>query len=97
MDLCPLTKTTLPCRLGAGAACHAIHALMRADDYATALAEYSLATPYVTLLRFQRFAAAGCPLFAGAAGLEFARAIADRRKQLGPEVHTHASKQIGWR
>ena len=51
---------------------------------------------YEELLRRWRFAPPGDPFFAGEMGEYYSRKIAERRKQVGEEEHTRASKSIGW-
>ena len=52
---------------------------------------------YKMLLEKWRFAPAGDPIFQGESREYYEKIMADRRKKLGPEVHTQASKEIGWR
>ena len=52
---------------------------------------------YKMLLEKWRFAPVGDQIFQGESGKYYSEVMADRRKTLGPEVHTQASKEIGWR
>jgi len=51
---------------------------------------------YYDMLRLWRFAPAGDPMFSGETGKYYAEIMAKRRTALGPEVHTAASKSLGW-
>ena len=52
---------------------------------------------YEELLRKWRFAPIGDPMFQGESGCYFDRRMADMRAELGgAEIHTAASKRIGW-
>lgn len=50
---------------------------------------------YEALLRRWRFGA-GDPVFNGESGSYYAEVMRARREKYGPEVHTAASKAIGW-
>jgi hypothetical protein len=51
---------------------------------------------YEQLLRHNRFASAGDPMFVGEVGEYFIRVIAERRQIIGDAEHTATSKLIGW-
>ncbi len=48
------------------------------------------------LLRKQRYAPLGDPLFQGEIGQYYAQKMGEKRKEVGPEEYTAASKRIGW-
>ena len=53
-------------------------------------------SPYIELLRKWRFSKSGDPLFQGECGKYYVDKMYERRKQVGIDCHTSASKAIGW-
>lgn len=53
-------------------------------------------SPYKILLWRWRYGIVGDTIFQGESGEYYSKVMADRRALLGPEVHTQASKEIGW-
>jgi len=51
---------------------------------------------YEQLLRHNRFAPAGDPMFVGEVGKYYMKVMAEKRKIVGDREHTAASKSIGW-
>ena len=54
------------------------------------------AMSYEQLLRHNRYAPIGDPLFVGELGEHFKRVLAEKRKIIGDEEHAATSKLIGW-
>jgi len=51
---------------------------------------------YIDLLRKWRFARSGDPFFQGEIGDYYCQVMARKRKEVGDEAHSRASKAIGW-
>ena len=51
---------------------------------------------YEDMMRRNRFAPAGDPLFVGECGDYFLKVMSKKREEVGPTAHTAASKRIGW-
>lgn len=51
---------------------------------------------YTDLLRKWRFEPMGSEWFLGEIGLAYNNAIGQKRREVGDEAHTAASKEIGW-
>ena len=51
---------------------------------------------YEQLLRHNRFAPSGDPMFIGEVGAYYMKVMAAKRKIIGDAEHTMASKFIGW-
>lgn len=51
---------------------------------------------YITMLSYWRFEPTGSPWFQGEIGDYFTKKMAEKRKEVGPNVHTATSKFLGW-
>lgn len=51
---------------------------------------------YFQLLKKNRFAAIGDPLFQGETGKYYLKVMAEKRQSIGNDAHVATSKAIGW-